>query len=855
VTASNPVHLVRPVPKRVVVVGAGIAGMTAAQELAERGYEVEVIEKTPDPYNNREPLVGGMARTSWARLPSPVFQDPSTAQNQATKGVDAAGPIELKRDTIPLPVLVRLAPDGTMPETCHALERLLRACQETEPSPLAVSVTVCTKEPRESAVSEEGRYGYDDELLAALNRVVLDPVHKANVKYDIKIVRVNEASHGFVQVAAWSDRVPGEHGFRFFPSFYRHLFDSMKRIPVPEAALGASILPGTIAESDSSRSVFDNLASSDAIQIGLCPATRTFDIQRHPYTSLEELRRFMANALERAGYRGKDLYRLATRYVEYMASSPTRRWKEYEKETWADFIELDALRFSPYFVNQVQSGSQCLVAMSSTQNDARTMGSIAIALMLDQIRAGSYSDGTLKNPTSTALFWPWQNYLRSLGVTFTLGTLVGFTVEGMAVRPAFGKVEDQQAAPSASVHETYEWLPVDPADYYVITVPAVALRDLFSDDGVATCKCWRAEPPDTQQSVPVELSTRAQILAANEACLRLDILEALREPEARKVDVDNEVERNNDLTRYLNAMWLTNPTDHPDAGPLRYMTGIQFYFDDDVKVVNGHTLCLDSPWGVSYLSQVQYWQDRQRGENGVRGVVSAIFTKWETPARQRDGAIKTALQCTPDQIAERVWADIKEAWDTKKNGTLPKPKYYYIDEGLTYVKATGSETTGRWTNTSPYLVNNLNTWEKRPGSRRDDNGKYEYKVQLGHTVFAGAFMRTVTRLNTMEAANESARRAVNAILARELLEQKPRNRPEEGQAGDADAGPSLCALWDLEDYELPDFLPLRDLDGRIFRRGGRNIVRSEAIEAALRATPWDLVRLGLPTYPDPGIDR
>lgn len=31
---------------------------------------------------------------------------------------------------------------------------------------------------------------------------------------------------------AEQSRLPGEHGFRFFPSFYRHVFDTMSRIPV-----------------------------------------------------------------------------------------------------------------------------------------------------------------------------------------------------------------------------------------------------------------------------------------------------------------------------------------------------------------------------------------------------------------------------------------------------------------------------------------------------------------------------------------------------------------------------------------------------------------------------------------------
>src|SRR4029079_3829100 len=33
--------------KRVVVLGGGIAGMTAAQELAERGFDVHVVERRP----------------------------------------------------------------------------------------------------------------------------------------------------------------------------------------------------------------------------------------------------------------------------------------------------------------------------------------------------------------------------------------------------------------------------------------------------------------------------------------------------------------------------------------------------------------------------------------------------------------------------------------------------------------------------------------------------------------------------------------------------------------------------------------------------------------------------------------
>ena len=34
--------------------------------------------------------------------------------------------------------------------------------------------------------------------------------------------------------------LPGEHGFRFFPGFYRHLPDTMRRIPIPGQANGVA---------------------------------------------------------------------------------------------------------------------------------------------------------------------------------------------------------------------------------------------------------------------------------------------------------------------------------------------------------------------------------------------------------------------------------------------------------------------------------------------------------------------------------------------------------------------------------------------------------------------------------------
>src|SRR3954451_7013524 len=48
---------------------------------------------------------------------------------------------------------------------------------------------------------------------------------------------------------------PGEHGFRFFPGWYRHLPDTMKRIPYPKS--GASVFENLVPAETSLLASYD----------------------------------------------------------------------------------------------------------------------------------------------------------------------------------------------------------------------------------------------------------------------------------------------------------------------------------------------------------------------------------------------------------------------------------------------------------------------------------------------------------------------------------------------------------------------------------------------------------------------
>jgi hypothetical protein len=78
-------------------------------------------------------------------------------------------------------------------------------------------------------------------------------------------------------------------------------------------------------------------------------------------------------------------------------------------------------------------------------------------------------------------------------------------------------------------------------------------------------------------------------------------------------------------------------------------------------------------------------------------------------------------------------------------------------------------------------------------------GQSSYRM-LGNIVFAGTYMKTFTRLTTMESANESARHAVNAIL------------------DDAGIACDRCEIWDIEDFEFDDLAWFKELDRSLMER-------------------------------------
>jgi uncharacterized protein with NAD-binding domain and iron-sulfur cluster len=210
----------------------------------------------------------------------------------------------------------------------------------------------------------------------------------------------------------------------------------------------------------------------------------------------------------------------------------------------------------------------------------------------------------------------------------------------------------------------------------------------------------------------------------------------------------------------------------------RWMNGLLFYLRQDVPIVSGHVIYIDSDWALTSISQRQFWPrvDFARLGNGLEGgILSVDISDWERPARRLG---KVASMCSAEEIKDEVWAQMKDHLNDGDEIVLDDANVigWYLDEDITFPNPTAAA------NAEPLLINTAGSWEHRP----------EAVTSVPNLFLAADFVRTHTDLATMEGANEAARRAVNGIL--DATRSSTRR----------------CDVWALQ--EPPIFEPARALD-------------------------------------------
>jgi uncharacterized protein with NAD-binding domain and iron-sulfur cluster len=182
------------------------------------------------------------------------------------------------------------------------------------------------------------------------------------------------------------------------------------------------------------------------------------------------------------------------------------------------------------------------------------------------------------------------------------------------------------------------------------------------------------------------------------------------------------------------------------------MNGIQFYLRTDRPLADGHAIYLDSNWALTSISQRQFWHGYDLsayGDGRVGGILSVDISNWSAPGNF-NGQPATAAT-SREAIKDEVWAQLKAALNAAGHVQLADDNLvgWFLDPDIQLPNP------GTVTNAEPLLINHAGSLAARP----------EAFTEIGNLFLASDYVRTHTDLATMEAANEAARRATNAILA------------------------------------------------------------------------------------------
>ncbi len=485
--------------------------------------------------------------------------------------------------------------------------------------------------------------------------------------------------------------LPGEHGFRFFPGFYKHITDTMKRIPFGKQG----------------SSCYDNLVMATRILLARAGKAETLWAARFPKT-LDDLKVAFRELSTNLDIPPEEVEVFVKQMLGLATSCEERYLDEFESTPFWDFIEAKN-KSENYQKYLAQGFTRSLVAMKAEQSSTRTVGRILWQLFYGLLVPGRTFDRLLNGPTNDVWIDPWREHLSGrLGVVLVPNaTVKSLKLAGDRVR-------------SVTIERNGQLTEVT-ADFYVAAVPVEVMQDLVTED----------------------IRNAAPSLAG---------------------------------LRQLKTEW---------------MNGIQFYLKTDQRLADGHAIYLNSNWALTSISQRQFWRSydlTQYGNGEVGGILSVDISNWTAPGNFNG---KPAMECfTREEIKDEVWAQLKAALNVEGLQQIEDNNLvgWFLDPDIRLPNPTGVA------NLEPLLINFAGSLALRP----------EAHTEIGNLFLASDYVRTTTDLATMEAANEAARRATNAILA----------------VSGADAQP--CGLWGF-DIPEPVHAP-QVLDQVRFRMGLPNLI-------------------------------
>ena len=523
-----------------------------------------------------------------------------------------------------------------------------------------------------------------------------------------------EVPDGEYQATEGRRRLPAEHGFRFFPGFYRHLYESMEKIPFPGKA-----------------SVAQNLVNVQNLNY----ARFGKDIVSIPSGKLQGFSDILRLLKDWTGPAGVDmplseLMRYWRRMLRFFCSCDDRVNEQYERMSWWEFLKAEGT--SVYYRRYFGNGSRILVAADPRKACARTNGMVAEQLFIDQ--SEGLADRVLSGPTNATWLFPWTRELvRHPDCRIFLNARIT-DIEVDGIHPSVAHLEVTHRDPATATFS--QMSDCDLQDGPLLAPVPIPHAGIQADDYIV--------------AVPVEVM--ASYLYRQDNWTRL----ALVAPEMQNiVELKTHTQWMNGVVFYL-------------KGDINTVAGHSVYVDTPFAL---SSIFQEQHWSAHY-PLTHY------GQGNLTAVCSVIASNWRDTEDNDEqlpnggfGHIHGASasdtlfsegcwESGKEKLIDELWQDLKASLTVNKIPVLNDAnfEFAYIDPAISIRE-------GKLVNDDALLVNRVDGLRLRPAA----------VTPVSNLFIAGDYIRTHTDLATMESACEAGKRAVNGVLAKHDLSSQACN--------------------------------------------------------------------------------
>lgn len=267
--------------------------------------------------------------------------------------------------------------------------------------------------------------------------------------------------------------LPGEHGFRFFPGFYRHVTDTMHRIPfrgkdgkLQKGGVFANLVPTRSA-------MLARYGKPSIIVNSSTPQTGT--------TLKSQLKGLAGNT--DTGLTHEEKMFFLERMLQLASSCRVRRDNDYEKIGWWEYMHAD--EFSDTYRSLIVIGlTRTLVAANAKSASTKTGGSIVLQLIYCGVQPWINTDRVLNGPTNDVWLNPWKDYLLEKGVRyFHDAKAVKINLQNHLVSDV--TVSLNNTDPNNSQDKSIS------GDYYLFACPIEQMAALVTDELIENDLCFK----------------------------------------------------------------------------------------------------------------------------------------------------------------------------------------------------------------------------------------------------------------------------------------------------------------------------------------------------------------------------